>query len=264
MNCSNCGAPISLEEKYCPHCGQPNVQAMQHSRDMAHYNKEFEKTRSGVYRALKNYKGITARLIIFTIVLVCAIIAGLMMNSTYSMHRKRMEKEARANAREIEVQFQEYMDKMDYVTLSHYVDHYFLDNYDLRDDPVLGKYYSSGRILRNYGYFYDDLMRTITAKEDRDIERYTQNMNEDISQLYRYMYGTDEENGYLREQGDPEIFNRVCKDVEDLTDAFLISYLGFTEEETEDFHTMTEARRSVLLEDKTNVFREAPEGKQDE
>ena len=68
MNCAHCGAPITLEEKYCPHCGQPNIQAARHSEDMARYRNEFENTRRGVHVTLRAYKGITARLILFIIV----------------------------------------------------------------------------------------------------------------------------------------------------------------------------------------------------
>ena len=101
MNCAHCGAPVTLEDKYCPHCGQPNIQAAQHSEDMARYRNEFENTRRGVHGTLRAYKGITARLILFIIALISTIVTFGMWNSAYSIHRDKMYKYAKAHSAEV-------------------------------------------------------------------------------------------------------------------------------------------------------------------
>ena len=48
MKCNNCGAPLQLNQKFCPNCGSPNEQALKHVNDMENYDKKFNRTRSKV------------------------------------------------------------------------------------------------------------------------------------------------------------------------------------------------------------------------
>ncbi len=48
MKCNNCGAPLQLDQKFCPNCGSPNEQGLKHANDMENYNKKFNRTRSKV------------------------------------------------------------------------------------------------------------------------------------------------------------------------------------------------------------------------
>ena len=34
MKCNNCGAPLQLDQKFCPNCGSPNEQGLKHANDM--------------------------------------------------------------------------------------------------------------------------------------------------------------------------------------------------------------------------------------
>lgn len=44
MKCKNCGAELTMLEKFCPNCGTPNEQSQQHIKDMEHYEHEFSDT----------------------------------------------------------------------------------------------------------------------------------------------------------------------------------------------------------------------------
>ena len=48
MKCSKCGAPIQLNQKYCPNCGSLNVENAKHVSDMENYDSKFNKTRKQV------------------------------------------------------------------------------------------------------------------------------------------------------------------------------------------------------------------------
>ena len=48
MKCSKCGAPIQLNQKYCPNCGSLNEENAKHVSDMEHYDSKFNKTRNQV------------------------------------------------------------------------------------------------------------------------------------------------------------------------------------------------------------------------
>ena len=43
MKCSKCGAPIQLNQKYCPNCGSLNEENAKHVSDMENYDSKFNK-----------------------------------------------------------------------------------------------------------------------------------------------------------------------------------------------------------------------------
>ena len=258
MNCAHCGAPVTLEEKYCPHCGQPNIQAARHSEDMARYRNEFENTRRGVHGTLRAYKGITARLILFIIALIATIVSFGMWNSAYSIHRSRMNKYARNHSDMVMAQMDEYLSHKDYVSFASYIDYYALDRTSFGKDDVFDSYYPVIMIARRYEYVYQDVMQIATSDTPSERKSRLSTLNDDLNRLYDYMNDPDERGLY--DHGDPEMVDRTIDDVNSLVDALLIRYFRFTEAETAEFHTMTEARRSVLLEDKYNEIVEDREG----
>ncbi len=261
MNCPHCGAPVTLEQKFCPSCGMPNKQAAQHSRDMAHYNSEFEKTRRGVYGTLKAYKGITARLLVFVIAIIVMIVAFVLMNNSYSIHKNRMIKQAKAHGDEIEAQIADYLKHGDYVTLYHYSDHYALTNHSYEKDDRFSKYYPALVMVRDYAGLYADLMSLITPDDLSDQKRLLSAVNDDISYLYKHLYEGDE-NFY--DYGDPDLSYRTRDGVEKQADALLIRYLKFTPDEAEAFHSMSEGKRNSLLDDKFEMIKNARENESDE
>ena len=79
MKCNNCGAPLQLNQKFCPNCGSPNEQALKHVNDMENYDKKFNRTRSKVISNSKWFvKNITpiAVVMLSAIVLAAALIAN--------------------------------------------------------------------------------------------------------------------------------------------------------------------------------------------
>lgn len=250
MNCAHCGAPVTLEEKYCPHCGQPNIQAVRHSEDMAHYRNEFENTRRGVHGTLRAYKGITARLILFIIALVTTIVTFGMWNSAYSIHRSRMYKYAKAHSAEVMAQIDQYISHKDYVSLAAYADNYALDRYSYGDDDVFDVYYPVVQISRSYANVYHDVMVIATTDRPSDRDGRLSTLDDDLNRVYNYINNPEDRGLY--DHGDPEMVDRVIDDVNKLVDALLTRYFRFTGAEAEEFHTMSPARRSVILEDKFN------------
>ena len=72
-----------------------------------------------------------------------------------------------------------------------------------------------------------------------------------------HLYDPDE---YFYDHGDPELSAGAASDVEELSDALFICYLGFTPLEAEEFHTMSAGRRSAFLEEKLEQIVEERKG----
>ena len=250
MNCEHCGAPITLEEKYCAHCGKPNTMAAQHVRDMAAYKNEFEKTRHGVYRTLAAYKGITARLIIFVVAVVIMIVAFVMMQGVYSMQRNHTIRETKAHADEVAAQVEEYLEHGDYVGLAAYSEHTRLNSYAL-EKSSLGKYSPVVSMASRYSFLYDDVMQLYTS-DDPGSEYSRKNIGNDYESLYEVL--DDPEGRYFYGNGDDELVDRTIEGISRQTDALFMTYLGFDAAEIEEMHTLTPARRNVMLEEHISEF----------
>mgnify|MGYP007081514319 FL=1 len=77
MKCEYCGGSLSLEDEYCPHCGQPNKHAKQHIKDMRRFQGEFEDTRNYVYEKTKTYTEMTVRVIIIAVLIILIVVTSI-------------------------------------------------------------------------------------------------------------------------------------------------------------------------------------------
>ena len=74
VNCKNCGAPLSLEEAVCPHCGTPNPEAQEHLKKLAQLNSAFEQTQYEVVDEVKKNKRGYGVLVILVMVMLANLI----------------------------------------------------------------------------------------------------------------------------------------------------------------------------------------------
>ena len=87
MKCKHCGGNLSLEDAFCPHCGQPNEDARQHVADMERYQDNFEDTREDVYTVTRKFSGMTARAVIIAGLTVLFLVIFLMSENWWSIRR---------------------------------------------------------------------------------------------------------------------------------------------------------------------------------
>ena len=79
MKCSKCGAPIQLNQKYCPNCGSLNEENAKHVSDMENYDSKFNKTRKQVVSNSKWFVKYMAPITAMVIAII-AIAAAIVWN----------------------------------------------------------------------------------------------------------------------------------------------------------------------------------------
>lgn len=86
MKCTQCGASVSVEEKFCPYCGALNQSAVKHQADMQRYNRAFEATRKEVLANSEKQTRSHSQLIVLGIVILLNIVVlvGLINGSDLS------------------------------------------------------------------------------------------------------------------------------------------------------------------------------------
>ena len=119
MKCNNCGAPIQMNQKFCPNCGSPNVEFKKHIDDMEQYNKKFNSTRSKVIgnsRWFVKYIAPITALVITMTALTLAIIGKNSMIG-YDIARKNQQKYYSSHSDEIQTKLKFLLETGDYATL---------------------------------------------------------------------------------------------------------------------------------------------------
>lgn len=253
MKCEYCLAPITLEDKYCPHCGRTNHAAMQHVSDMAKYQREFSNTQKQVMDVTSKYKSITARIIILGILAAIMVVTIVLRVSCYSLYRTINTNKLLKNKQAHIEKMEEYLDNNDYLGFSTYCEVNEISGYRVfKDEENDFRWYSPViTSAANYSTLYLAIMRVYT-----NYDEYTNVKN--ICDSLNYFYaGIKRESNSL--YGSLESYEVVFGPMEEQCRGLLVRYLDFTPEEADSLMEMSEAKRSVLMEEKIEAIKERRE-----
>ncbi len=77
VNCKNCGAPLSLNDAVCPHCGTPNPEAQEHLKKLAQLDRDYKKTKKEVAAEVrKSKKGYGILVVLVMLLLANLVLIG--------------------------------------------------------------------------------------------------------------------------------------------------------------------------------------------
>ena len=123
VNCKNCGAPLSLNDAYCPHCGKPNELAKRHIRDMQQFRGEFEETKEEVIRQTRRISAVSVRIALISVMIVLSILCYIFGSNAWSMIRNAGRRNSRANAEEHLARIEEMLQNEEYRDLAAYIEY---------------------------------------------------------------------------------------------------------------------------------------------
>lgn len=243
MKCSFCGQPLALEEEFCAHCGQMNPHAQQHIRDMKHYKGEFENTKQGVYAATGRYKAVTVRVVIIAVLVVLIAVMLFLYNNAYGMYFDVLRMDAKRNAEEYSAIMDEYIEQEDFRRFSLFCNEHEISSYE-------DEYEMYAPVIRSTNYyvrFCENVMEYVAESTedgetpDWDYVAYALNEFYNASDLSQYEY--------MENVDSPENL-QALEIMENNMQLMLQTYLGFTEAETTSLKEFSEAKRTVLFEEK--------------
>lgn len=243
MKCQYCGGNLSLEDEYCPHCGKPNENAIQHIKDMKHYQSDYEDTRSHVYTITKNYSGITVRAVIIAVLVILVVVFAVVNAESYSIKYGLRQSEAKRKAVQYSKQLDKYIEEENYFAFWSFCEAHNIDGY--RDSfeayrPVM-------EISRIYVYLYQNMMQLHTSDTEEEFQNYLKATGNYLEQFYE---GLDMEKYKYSEGSDNEQNRRALAQIKERVDALLTAYCGLTEEEAAQFGELSEIKRMVLIEER--------------
>lgn len=245
MKCEYCGGSLSLEDEYCPHCGQPNKHAKQHIKDMRRFQGEFEDTRNYVYEKTKTYTEMTVRVIIIAVLIILIVVTSIARVRSWKIVDSLREGSAAMHYAGYSKVMDQYLAEEDYVDFYQYCleknIRYYKGAYEEQYGRVI-------QLAMMYSSLLDNFSNYIDFQEGGSPDTTVRNIQDSLYSFYRY-YEEDSSwyygNGQVTEQY-LEAADTMLVNVEDI----LVTYCGFTREEAQEMQELSSASRAVLLEEK--------------
>ncbi len=236
VNCKKCGAPLSLNEAFCPYCGEPNPEAQEHLRKLRELDEQFQNTSREVAAEVKKSKKGYGILVILVMLLLANLVVFAMHQMSYDIADRIIA--GKMTEKEIKAQLDEFLEEGEYIEMDLFMDKFSLSYRDYED-------YSKISYLANYQnrmietmtqYLYgsdtygDPLVRTCQAVIDYEAE-YTSLKKRDNSEnvLYHMNKINTEVNGFLR------------------------NYLGLTGEDIAELKNLNESSLLILVNERLNT-----------
>lgn len=240
MKCEFCGGNLSLEDKYCPHCGQINKHSQEHIREMGHFRKRFESTQDRVYGVTHAYTQLTVRIALICILIVLIILAVMLGTNAYSVMRDIRERNSNRK-------FDEYSEVMDsYLEKGEFAEfHYFCESNQI--DWFESPYEAYAPVIsaaRDYSYIVDGIADMVCKEAEEEWEPKFLG-----SVVFSFYDRLNPENWSWYEGADCEKNRKALEKMVNQVEGLLITYCGLTREQAENLSELNEARITVLLEE---------------
>ena len=190
VNCKNCGAPLTLEDAVCPHCGTPNPEAQEHLRKLAQLDKDYKKTKKEVFQEVNKTKKGYALLIILVMLLLANLFLIVMHAASYEIAENVNARSV--NLDEIKANMNDYLENREYTKFVLFYDRYETRYRDFEEYyPIYYAAYNYENVIKslsNYLYekdsYTDQLVRTCQYVVDYE-DDYSRQLKRDLSDFTR-------------------------------------------------------------------------------
>lgn len=246
MKCEHCGSNLSIENKFCPSCGQPNKHYVQHREDMERYDNDYKETKEEVLAKTKWYNNMA--LVVTIIAILVAVNIGLVL-----VNKESGRISDYLNKKENEKHFDEYsviIDKMiedrDYCELVYFMESKKMSIPD--DKTSYSPYKDVCKIAIYYEDIYTTTMNFASGEKYNGVSGYAQSVADNM--LYVYKMADSDYDPYSidpkrRTEEKQQFIDDCIADCEYIIKA----QAGFTDEQMEDFRKASSARRAIMIEE---------------
>lgn len=243
MKCNNCGAPIQMNQKFCPNCGSPNVEFKKHIDDMEQYNKKFNSTRSKVIGNSKWFVKYIAPItaLVISVIALALVVIGNYQGIGYDMGRNKQQKYYDSHNDELQTRLRKLLEEGEYTTL------YILDS---NGDCILKD--SEDKYAWNSFYMvagdYTSLRKGIIAMMEKDNSSYygSEYMNTISRAVSDMEYDVDRSlNASYRSTSEESV--KYIKDMYEKSHELLKAYCNLTDEDIAGLADMSQADILTLI-----------------
>ncbi|MBQ6654848.1 MAG: zinc ribbon domain-containing protein [Erysipelotrichaceae bacterium] len=233
VNCKNCGAPLTLKDSVCPHCGTPNPEAQEHLRKLKKLEKDYASARNEVREEVRKVRSGYSLLVILAILLLANLILVPLHSASYEIAERIIA--SRMSDEEITARMDELLKKGEFIEFKVFTDKFILSYAKYRDYLTIESLADSySRILESVNNYYYG-----TSNYEDPLVRLCQNIGE-FKESYGYAQSRElsiEMTGYAEKINDE--VNRVLK-----------VYLNFTDEDIAKISDLSSSALLILMNER--------------
>ena len=131
VNCKNCGAPLTLNDAFCPHCGTPNPEAQEHLKKLQQLDQRFEDASLEVAAEVKKSRKGYGILLILVMLLLANLVIFVMHGMTYDIAERVIA--SKMSEAEIKAKLDEFLDAGEYIEMDLFMNKFSLSYRDYED-----------------------------------------------------------------------------------------------------------------------------------
>ncbi len=245
MICKECRHEIGPEELKCPYCGADNPFALQHKQNMKKFKKEYAKAKREVSEFAGHVKGLSKKAAVLAALLIGILTAFIITSVNYADTDTDEDKknDALRHADEYCGQVEEYLKNGEYTECSSFM--YAHGIMSVSSEKYDG-YRHIKYILSDYTDCIGYIEQLVLRSTDKD---YYDNTEMLISHFCRHIESFDEDLENMLEWEKNEDYKAYMKDMDEELRIAMRIYFEMSEEELEEFLSLSQAKKAVKLEE---------------
>ena len=236
VNCKNCGAPLSLNEAYCPHCGTPNPEAQEHFRKLAALDNQFHKAQDEVRDEVKKSRKGYGVLVILVMVLLANLALIPLHIASYDI-ADRIRLSSAMSEEEIRTTLSSFLENEEFAELYLFTNKYNLPYSDYRE------YTKTAYLASYYVHFLKDVTNYLYNPDPYSdpLVRACQDIVDFKSEYTNFVRWADEDENTSYAETLNRDFDNAVKE-----------YLKLTDEDLKNAENMTSSALLVKVNERLN------------
>ena len=205
VNCKNCGAPLSLNDAFCSHCGTPNPEAQEHLKKLQALDERFEDASREVAAEVKKSKSGYGILLILVMLLLANLVVFILHGRSYVIAERIIA--SKMSESEIKNRLDAFLEAGEYIEMDLFMRKFSLSYRDYEDYSKISYLadYQNRMIEAMTEYLYgtdsygDPLVRTCQAVVDYEEELVRLRKSDNSERVLFHMEKLNAEvNGFLK------------------------------------------------------------------
>ena len=235
VNCKNCGAPLTLEDAVCPHCGTPNPEAQEHLKKLAQLDKDYRKARKEVISEVRKTKKGYNLLIILVMLLLANLALIPFHAASYEIAHQILARSM--DIQEVKAHMDELLEEKEYFEFIGFYDRFETNYRDFED------YYPLYYQANNYSYVARSMSSYLYEKDPYE---------DPLVRACQYVKRYAEDYGYQKKREMSDFTKKHMEAINSEYEQYLKTFLKLSEEEISAIEDMSNSELVILATRRLN------------
>ena len=200
-------------------------------------------TQAEVYSVTKKYAGITVRFIIIAVLIILIVLFAFISSNSYSIKRTINGSTSSRNINKYMQTMDDYLMNQDYLAFYAFCEKHYISTYTDNYKDYSCLIYAASR----YTFIYENIMKFTKFDDSNSLENQITLISDQLDDFYD-IWNDNDTNFYS--VGESKKNEKYALEIQEQIHALLVAYCGLTPEDVKELPYMTNAKRSLLIEER--------------